>query len=158
MFCTHCGKENRTDSKFCGYCGNPFHPFAVAQPSSGSVSKIDMDMAYYQANLQMQQELIRLQQEELKLEQRKLEEAKKQTAAQRRIADLQQQQYDNVAKCPRCGSAALSVDHKGYSIGKGFIGAALFGPAGLLAGVLGADKVIVTCLNCGRKFKSGKKF
>ena len=27
MFCTKCGKKNRADSAFCGYCGNPFTSF-----------------------------------------------------------------------------------------------------------------------------------
>lgn len=158
MFCTRCGKENSADSKFCGYCGNPFKSFTVSQSTTGSLTKDDMDMAYYQANLRMQQESIRLQQEEIQLERRKLEEAKKQSAEQRRMADLQQRQYNKMAKCPRCGSTALSGNKKGYGVGKGLVGAALVGPVGLLAGGLGANKVMATCLSCGYKFKAGRKF
>lgn len=157
MFCTRCGKENSADSKFCGYCGNPFKAFTAPQ-SSGTLTKDDVDMAYYQANLRMQQESLRLQQEEINLEKRKLEEARKQSAEQQRMADLQQRQYDKMAKCPRCGSTALSGNKKGYGVGKGLVGAALIGPVGLLAGGLGANKVMATCLNCGYKFKAGRKF
>lgn len=158
MFCTRCGKENRADSKFCGYCGTPFKSFTVAQSSTGTLAKEDMDLAYYQANLRMQQESIRLQQEQIQLEKKKLEEAKRQSAEQERMARLQQKQYDNMAKCPRCGSTALSGNKKGYGVGKGLVGAALVGPVGLLAGGMGANKVMITCMSCGHKFKAGRKF
>ena len=66
---------------------------------------------------------------------------------------LQQQQYASMAKCPRCGSTSLSGNKKGFGIGKAVVGAALIGPLGLVAGNIGAHKVQVTCLNCGKKFK-----
>ena len=53
MFCTKCGKENRADSAFCGYCGNPFTSFVADRPETGELTKTDMDLAYYKANLQM---------------------------------------------------------------------------------------------------------
>ena len=56
MFCTKCGKENRADSGFCGYCGNPFTAFVADRSETGELTKTDMDLAYYKANLQMQQQ------------------------------------------------------------------------------------------------------
>ena len=53
----------------------------------------------------------------------------------------------------KCGSTSLSGNKKGYGIGKGVIGAAVFGPIGLIAGNIGSKKVIVTCMNCGYKYK-----
>lgn len=61
-----------------------------------------------------------------------------------------------MAKCPRCGSTSLSGNKKGFGIGKAVVGAALIGPLGLVAGNIGAHKVQVTCLNCGKKFKHFK--
>lgn len=146
MFCTKCGKENRADSAFCGYCGNPFTSFAADRPETGELTKTDMDLAYYKANLQMQQQALQMQQQEL-------EEARKQTEQQRQQLRLQRKQYDEMMKCPRCGSTSLSGNKKGYGVGKGVVGAALFGPLGLVAGNIGSGRVTVTCMKCGYKFR-----
>lgn len=60
-----------------------------------------------------------------------------------------QARQDGVASCPRCGSTSLSINKQGYGAGK----AILFGP---LAGTIGMNKLRITCLNCGYKFKPGK--
>ena len=139
MFCTQCGKEIHSESKFCGYCGAQIVAIAVQNECIEEVSKEEVDLAYYRASLTMQQQALQLQQRELEI-------AKKQAEEQRR-------QYDALMKCPRCGSTSLSGNKKGYGIGKGIVGAAMFGPVGLVAGNLGAKKVIVTCMKCGHKFK-----
>lgn len=58
-------------------------------------------------------------------------------------------------KCPKCGSHQISVDKKGYSIGKGVFGTVLLGPIGLMAGGVGKDKIRITCLNCGNTWTAG---
>lgn len=146
MFCTKCGKENRADSAFCGYCGNPFTAFVADRPETGELTKTDMDLAYYKANLQIQQQVLHIQQQELK-------ETQHQTKQQHQQFQLQQEQYDKMMKCPRCGSTSLSGNKKGYGIGKAVIGAKIFGPLGLIAGNIGSRKIIITCMNCGHKFK-----
>jgi len=67
---------------------------------------------------------------------------------------IQKDQLASMAKCPRCGSTSLAGNKKGFGIGKAVIGAALVGPIGLVAGNVGAKKVQVTCLKCGKKFKA----
>ena len=146
MFCTKCGKENRADSMFCGYCGNPFTSFVADKPETGELTKTDMDLAYYKANLQMQQQALQIQQQ-------KLEEVRKQTEQQRQQLRLARKQHDDMMRCPYCGSTSLSGNKKGYGIGKGVAGAALFGPLGLIAGNIGSGKVMITCMKCGRKFR-----
>lgn len=146
MFCTKCGKENRSDSAFCGYCGNPFTSFVADRPEPGELTKTDMDLAYYKANLQIQQQALHIQQQEL-------EEAQRQTEQQRQQLQLQQKQYDKMMKCPRCGSTSLSGNKKGYGIGKGIVGAAILGPLGLVAENIGSGKVVITCMKCGHKFR-----
>ncbi|MDL0260236.1 zinc ribbon domain-containing protein, partial [Clostridioides difficile] len=59
---------------------------------------------------------------------------------------------DDVARCPRCGSVSLSAHKKGFGIGKAVAGATIAGGIGLVAGNLGAKKVRVTCLSCGKQF------
>lgn len=62
-----------------------------------------------------------------------------------------------VACCPKCGSTSLSANKKGFSAGKATAGIFLTGGlAGAVAGGIGANKVEVTCLNCGHKFHPGK--
>lgn len=61
---------------------------------------------------------------------------------------------DNLARCPRCGSASLSANKKGFGMGKAVVGTLAFGViGGALAGSIGAKKIEVTCLKCGKKFK-----
>lgn len=61
---------------------------------------------------------------------------------------------DNQAKCPRCGSTSLSANKKGFGMGKAVVGTLAFGViGGALAGSIGAKKIEVTCLKCGKKFK-----
>lgn len=74
--------------------------------------------------------------------------------AQQEQLQIQKMQYDSMARCPRCGSTSLAGNKKGFGIGKAVVGAALVGPIGLVAGNLGAKKVLVTCLKCGKKFKA----
>ena len=60
-------------------------------------------------------------------------------------------------KCPKCGSSQLSANKKGFSGKKAVVGGVLTGGVGLLAGTLGSNKIIITCLNCGNQFKPGSQ-
>ena len=59
-------------------------------------------------------------------------------------------------KCPKCGSAQLTANQKGFGIGKAAIGGILTGGIGLLGGFIGSKKVKITCLKCGNSWKPGK--
>ncbi|MFA5537560.1 MAG: hypothetical protein WDA53_10420 [Bacillota bacterium] len=58
--------------------------------------------------------------------------------------------------CPRCGYTQFHAGDKGFGLGKAAAGGLLLGPVGLLGGLIGSKKVILTCLNCGRKWQAGK--
>ena len=47
---------------------------------------------------------------------------------------------DNV-KCPKCGSAQVHAEKRGWSFSTGMIG---------------SGKIVLTCLKCGHKFKPGE--
>lgn len=66
-------------------------------------------------------------------------------------------QGEKQIKCPKCSSTNISVDKKGFGLGKAAAGAVLLGPVGLLGGFMGSDKVLITCLNCGHSWKPGKQ-
>lgn len=59
-------------------------------------------------------------------------------------------------KCPKCGSTQITAGNKGFGLGKAAVGGALLGPVGLLGGLIGSKKVMVTCLNCGKQWQAGK--
>ena len=59
-------------------------------------------------------------------------------------------------RCPKCSSNQLSANKKGFSGRKAVAGAVLTGGIGLLAGTIGSNKIIITCLNCGNQFKPGE--
>lgn len=60
-------------------------------------------------------------------------------------------------KCPKCSSTQITANKKGFSGKKAVGGALLTGGIGLLAGTIGSNQIIITCLNCGNKFKPGDK-
>jgi hypothetical protein len=62
----------------------------------------------------------------------------------------------NEIKCPKCGSNQITANKKGFSGKKAVAGAVLTGGIGLLAGTLGSNKVMITCLNCGNQFRPGQ--
>ena len=56
--------------------------------------------------------------------------------------------------CPKCGSKNIYIDKKGGSTGKAIAGGLLTGNifVAAAAGGIGANKIILTCLDCGKKF------
>ncbi|TYQ14669.1 UNVERIFIED_CONTAM: tellurium resistance protein TerD [Acetivibrio alkalicellulosi] len=59
-------------------------------------------------------------------------------------------------KCPKCGSNQITAGNKGFGLGKAAAGGILLGPVGLLGGLVGSKKVMITCLKCGSKWEAGK--
>lgn len=64
---------------------------------------------------------------------------------------------DEALKCPRCKSIQLHAGSKGFGLGKAAAGGLLLGPVGLLGGLIGSRKVMITCLKCGHRWKAGKR-
>lgn len=69
----------------------------------------------------------------------------------------QQAAAEGVACCPRCGSTSLSLNKNGFGGGKATAGMLAVGLGGAVAGTYGMNKMKITCLNCGYKYKPGKK-
>ena len=63
---------------------------------------------------------------------------------------------DAVLKCPKCGSTQLHSDKRGFSTGKAVVGTVATLGVGLVAGAVGKDKIIITCLHCDHKWQAGK--
>ena len=65
------------------------------------------------------------------------------------------QEGENLPQCPKCKSKQVTFNKKGFSAGKAFAGAVLTGGVGLLAGGIGKNKIVLTCLKCGHTWKRG---
>lgn len=52
--------------------------------------------------------------------------------------DTENSQHDNIPKCPKCGSTAITAGQRGYSF---------------LTGFIGSSKTVNRCANCGYKWK-----
>jgi len=66
------------------------------------------------------------------------------------IQNEQETNVNNELRCAKCGSTSLSANKQGFGVGKAYF-------FGLLAGAINSNKVIVTCLKCGHKWKAGKQ-
>jgi len=62
----------------------------------------------------------------------------------------------NTVRCPKCGCTQLSTEKKGMDASSACCGALLLGPLGLLCGLQGANRVVITCLKCGHQWTRGK--
>jgi len=67
------------------------------------------------------------------------------------------QHYEQKVCCPYCRSTQIQSKTAGFSIVKAAVGAVLVGPVGLLGGTLGANKVRLYCLKCGREWSLDKQ-
>lgn len=60
-------------------------------------------------------------------------------------------------KCPKCGSEQIHSEKKGFSPIKGVIGTIAGGLlVGAVTGSHGRNKIDITCLKCGHRFKPGE--
>lgn len=141
LYCPYCGKENTVECRFCAYCGELLKRDEEKQEivSVNASDTLVVDIMDYKNGLDLPNDSIQLQQAQIIQQQRQLEE--------------QRRQFESQAKCPKCGSTSLSGGKQGFGIGKAVVGAVLLGGVGLLAGGIGANKTVVTCMNCGYKFK-----
>lgn len=64
---------------------------------------------------------------------------------------------DDTVCCPRCGSKSITAQKKGFGLAKGAAGVFVAGAYGVVAAGIGKNKILITCLNCGHRWKPGKK-
>ena len=85
-----------------------------------------------------------------KREQKKLEE-------QELKERIKQMDKEGIVYCPKCYSTQVSANKRGFKMSRAVVAGTLTLGAGLLAGAAGKNKIEVTCLKCGHKWKVGKK-
>ncbi len=127
--CIYCGSNNPIGSDYCDSCGMRLTDYTpMVQKNSSSLPIIDDN-----DQLQIIQE--------------------KQLHIQEQLLEHEIEIHNSQAKCPRCGSISLSGNKKGFGIGKAVVGASFIGAFGLIAGNINSKKLIITCMNCGHRFK-----
>ncbi len=55
-------------------------------------------------------------------------------------------------KCPKCRSNEITGGTKGFGAGKAVAGLVVAGPVGLVAGAIGKNKAMNTCMSCGKRW------
>ena len=70
---------------------------------------------------------------------------------------VEENKTNGIVSCPKCASTSITAQKKGFGTGKAVLGATTIGALGVVAGGIGSNKVEITCLNCGHKWKPGKK-
>lgn len=66
---------------------------------------------------------------------------------------VEKEKPDTPITCPKCNSAQLNSDKKGFGALKAIGGGLILGPVGLLAGFAGSKKIVLTCLKCGHQWQ-----
>lgn len=83
-----------------------------------------------------------------------IEKAEQKKEEKERLIKLQK---EGIPYCPKCHSTSLTTTNKKLSVGRAAVGGALLGGTGAILGGLTSKKVELLCMNCGHKFKPGKK-
>lgn len=114
----------------------------------------DVENYFESINDLEKQELIKTFKVEIKSEvQRKTIQARKTQSVVPTIKEVQQN--DHLPSCPKCKSNQVTFNKKGFSTGKAIVGGILTGGVGLLAGGIGKNKILLTCLKCGHTWTRG---
>lgn len=92
---------------------------------------------------------------EKKLEESKEKKEQKKLEKQELKDRIKQMDKEGIVYCPKCYSTDITANKKGFSLGKAAAGSLIVG--GVLLGAVGKNKIEVTCLKCGHKWKAGKK-
>ena len=76
-------------------------------------------------------------------------------AARRYRDEVDEYEEEDEVRCPRCGSARVTANKRGYGAAKAVGGLLLLGGVGLLGGFHGGQRVVVTCLKCAKQWRAG---
>lgn len=74
------------------------------------------------------------------------------------LVERENHEDDDQVKCPKCKSNQLHAENRGFGLTKAAVGGFILGsPVGLLGGLVGSKKVMITCIKCGHRWQAGKQ-
>lgn len=144
--CLNCGDQLFPAAKRCPTCGNKKDFSILSKGDSDAIHKLQAKVPHPKEELTAKWKSSAT----IKLS---TDQAQKNIKKQQ----IKECRAKGIVCCPKCGSTSVTAQKKGFSFAKGAIGATVGLEVGILAGGIGADKVILACMNCGHQWKPGKK-
>lgn len=88
-------------------------------------------------------------------EKKEIKEGRMKAPEKKPVKYIRKEIEQDELKCPKCGSKHITAQKRGYKLGRGVVMGAIALPLAF-TGAIGKDKIQLTCLKCGNKFKQGK--
>lgn len=161
--CPECGKEVSDKAEACIRCGYPINKNnevnenlqeELINPNIINVEGKDIDIIQV-INLVRQKEKIKAIKLLREMSNLSLTDAKDIIDKIDKGSMIQNNKSSELT-CPYCGSTQIQAFKKGFGLGKAITGGTLLGGAGLLGGFIGSNKIMITCLKCGKQWESEK--
>lgn len=184
MYCTKCGNETKENDLFCSNCGNK----SASEVETSSIAEIMSKTAIIEICRVCNKEKSKLLKDDIetgksvciscviksgscpncntKLKTKYAQNCENcnsswsenitQTTTAKTIK--KNNTDNNKIRCPKCKSINVIGGKKGFSGTQAVGGAIITGGIGILAGTIGSNKVELSCLSCGNKFKPGQDF
>lgn len=146
--CLNCGDKLLPDAKKCPTCGAKAKDFPVVDKGDEQQIEVLISQAIHPKD-----SLAPKWKKRLETKESVWTNAKMPTKREAVKARIEENKSTGVACCPKCGSTSLSANKKGFGVGKAAVGVFTVGILGAAAGGIGSGKVVVTCLNCGHRWK-----
>lgn len=171
MFCSKCGTKIADSANYCQNCGAKIISGNTEENNERDIYNVSEVVNTYGKNrieackylhnmygisLSEAKKLVDKEHDKRKTNTYSFQQTKKKLAQEQ--YQKQQLNNSNIPTCPKCNSISLSANKKGFGFIRGALGMGLTGGVdiGLITGGLGSNKIEITCLNCGYKFKPGK--
>lgn len=146
--CLNCGDKLLTAAQKCPTCGAKAKDFPLVDKSNKQrIAEIVTQVPHPKNGLTPKWE------KSIEAKESVWASAKTPTKREAAKARIKENKANAVACCPKCGSTSLSANKKGFGVGKAAVGVFTVGVLGAAAGGIGSGKVVVTCLNCGHRWK-----
>lgn len=170
MRCKNCGNEVSENDKFCSNCGTKLKPEVFHDNGETTEPEIDdapvktvaqkmIDDAKAARAYEKEKGYVsayELSSSPEKFEADKLSwyPGKKRDDRKEKISELEK---TGEVYCPKCLSTRITANKKGFNFVRGALGSAIGLDVGMIAGGIGAKKVVCTCLKCGYQWNAGKR-